>query len=678
MNSAAVEGAEAPKRAQSLRSGSTPAIAESVRRGRLAMILAFAVFMLAKSAWILLPTATMGGPRLGDDALVYLWVGTSNVFDAKIDTPAVKDIVELRKRTQGGDPGAEYLTARTTMRTTNVSTSPVSFALDGLLKLGLSQTSAFAVSELVTAAVLAAGILSFLAVTVGPLPAAAALAMLSVTMLPGQGLHYLIPGVLTLGLGLLLWAELAQNRARLVLIAAFCMAASLTHQIGLVYIAIGCGYVGIRTLVRALPVRSALIQLASVAAGMIAARLFDLALGKQIPPTAGMGAISLAGADANLLEGLAAFSKILLTAPFLCVLAIVGLILHLRVRDGRLPTFLLLLFGAFFAATAFYVEGYPGELTRRLTVVIAILSAGFAGVAIEASLRRRTAIMIAVGLFVALHFASQSVLSYGAYWRNVNNRAAVYDAAGLRRELAALPPDASIVWTDPDITMMAAFLEGAWRYRALPFPMVEGGGQVDQIIAEWKPSYIAAAPPEKMNTLSALRSKSFTPRYYGVSLDDVEDVEIALAPGTPGLFIRLSRSVDQQDLIFSARSAEGDCPPPEWRQVKAGSRGWIEVDLSRCPGAAAVKVISSRHGLALVGLQSRTPRPGVNWPWGEAMAITGESKTRKRASVAFRFDWEALLGPALASRLVDRSPEAVTADESGVVWVRSPLRTSGG
>jgi hypothetical protein len=673
MEQASVRTVNAPELA--LRSGRRFRVATLISP-RAVLVLSLAVFLLAKAAWIFLPTMTMGQPRLGDDSLVYLWVGAGNVLEPKVDDPAIRDIIELRKTLTGGDHETEYLRARTTMRTANVSDSPVSFLLSGLLKLGLSDKMAFAVFEMIVACVLATGIVSLFLATVGVVPAATALVCLAAIILPVQGLQYFVPSILTLSLGLILWAELARPRPRLALVVFLAMAASLIHQIALVYISVAAGYVVAQALMRPRSLRVSAASIAAIAGGMGAAKLIDFVVGKQIALTAGTGGVSLSEIPVNLLAMLRSIGEILSTSPFLWVLAIVGLIIHLRTRDSRLPTLFALTVAAAFAGTAFNIPGYPGDLPTRLAVASTVLAAGFAGVALDAALKKPRAYQIGAVALLALHVVSQSALSYAGYWRNLNRRMEVYDTAAIRRDLAMLPPDASVVWTDPDVTMMAAFLEGGTRFRALPFPMAETGDNLDRVLAEWRPDHIAASVPTKMNTKSAYRMRSFAPRFYGLSLRDARDVKINVAPSTDRIFIRFSRPLAAGEITFGLQSADGACPAADYR--KAGPDGnWVEVDLSKCPKAKAVEVNATGDELAIVGLQSQTPRPRVNWPWGETVTISGRFVHGRRGPIDLKFDWTTLLGETLASKLVDRSPAATLSDESGIVWVRSPLRTDG-
>src|SRR5262249_50384881 len=151
----------------------------------------------------------------------------------------------------------------------------------------------------------------------------------------------------------------------------------------------------------------------------------------------------------------------------------------------------------------------------------------------------------------------------------------------IRTDLELLPAHASIMWTEPDISMMAAFLEGAWRFRTLPYPMVEGSPSEAEVIGRWKPDHIAAPIPKSLNTRSMVQSTSLSPRFYGVSLADVSELTISFGERRPDrLLMRLSQPPRQDDLAIASK--EGPCA--DWRRdsVDVAGETWLALDLAAC------------------------------------------------------------------------------------------------
>src|SRR3546814_11553806 len=63
--------------------------------GKILLSCGLSIFLIVKVVWAVAPTQIMGLPRLGDDALVYVWSGANSAFASLSDSHAVRDIERL-------------------------------------------------------------------------------------------------------------------------------------------------------------------------------------------------------------------------------------------------------------------------------------------------------------------------------------------------------------------------------------------------------------------------------------------------------------------------------------------------------------------------------------------------------------------------------------------------------
>lgn len=634
---------------------------------------ACAFFLIAKIVWVLVPTMPMGAPRLGDDALVYLWIGTGgSVLQPRVDTPGVRDIISLRQKQDAIDPKLDFLRARTTMRTTGISSSPPAIIGGLFLKAGLSHELAFAASEILVATVLTAGIASILAVLVGRFAAAIGVLLLTFALLPGQGLNFLIPSVFSLALSFLTWAEISRVNARVLPIALTALLAALTHSIALVYICISIAYALLVATARARRLTIPWAQVLALIGAVMAAHVLDYIAGGRLPLTSGMGKVSLSDIPLNFIPAITYLGAMFWSVPLIWLMGAGGLSVAIKQQKIEAPVLLLILSGAFIAGTAFNLEGYPGELSNRLLVPITVILAGLAGLCLQSFIEFAGRIRIAAFILIGAHLSVNANATQLALFENLNSRNYIYDPAAIRAEIQSLPQSASILWTDPDVTMMAAFIEGAWRFHALPYPMIEGSPDIDRILSEWKPGYIGAPVPRPLNTSSEISSRSLSPRHHGVNFADFSSATINFGKAaSDSIYLRFSSRPTTRAISFTLLGDGGPCPNPRRKYVAIESQHWIKLDLTRCPSPGSLKIEGAESEISLLGARLEPPSGKVNWPWGSLLSLRGAPRSKVHDDILVRFDWTSLLGTSLVAKLQHSDDMFVLSDISGIVWIKA-------
>src|SRR3546814_10825859 len=136
--------------------------------GKILLSCGLSIFLIVKVVWAVAPTQIMGLPRLGDDALVYVWSGANSAFASLSDSHAVRAIERLYGSSDPLRQDEQFELDRVSMRVIGSEPSPWWALTGGLISLGLSPTAVFAVLEVLPADTLAVGIDWLLSGLYGP------------------------------------------------------------------------------------------------------------------------------------------------------------------------------------------------------------------------------------------------------------------------------------------------------------------------------------------------------------------------------------------------------------------------------------------------------------------------------------------------------------------------------
>jgi hypothetical protein len=627
---------------------------------------AIALFVCVKFFWVLAPAHPMGVPRLGDDALVYLWTGASTVFSPKVATPAVRSIEHYRGLSDSPSVALDADRARVAMRTTGVSSSPLALLTGLTLLSGLSQKVAFAVIEALVALALAAGIAYGMAAYYGRAAAAGTLAVLAFALLPNQGLQYLVPSVFVLAAALGLWAlALKKDRSEWMMFA-LALLMLLSHTIGQVYVLAALAMLAGRSLLLRSISRDTLIKCAALVMAVIAWRAANWILEARAPATSGLGGISLEMIPRNL-AGLARHLVTLAkTQPLIALLLVAGLWRAMTGWRHNRDSFILVgvLAGVTVTTLAVDIPGYPGELPSRALIALTIACCaasfqwGFALLAPRPGLRKP--VLAVLALAVALQVPAFVEQLYA----NINSRHQLYQDDLLRAEVRRLPDDATVVWVDTDLAMMAGLLEGAERLRFVPYRMLGGQEALRESIAGTKDVYVATSFPERLNGASTIGARTLSKRYYGYGFDLFRRVSLyADAPNALPAYVRVEGGGGQLE-VQSGTGTRCVLEP-----AAHASPGWHK--LAGCENALALHFEGGRQ-LKITGLSMNQPIDASPWPWGAAgLRIRAEPRDGGEAA-ELAFALPNLLGTDLAASLQRHAGTlSVISSESGVIWLRA-------
>jgi hypothetical protein len=224
-------------RTLSLRFLSNP---NTIRWGkRLLFTIGVLLFTFVQFTMVLPPILNRTVPVETDDAYTYI-VKASQMQDCFLQNcPALNDLRE-QLTTPAETPNMTWIRYREYVRAFSIYHPLHSLILAGLHTAGLSWEVSYNIVEILGSLFLSLAISYWLYRLFGPGPAGVALLLVAFTPFPGQGLHYVVPSNLALGIGMLTWGSLLKrdDRSRRIIIVSTLILV-LMHPIGRLYALLG-------------------------------------------------------------------------------------------------------------------------------------------------------------------------------------------------------------------------------------------------------------------------------------------------------------------------------------------------------------------------------------------------------------------------------------------------------
>lgn len=197
------------------------------------------LFISVQLSMVVRPILSRTSPVETDDAYTYILKSAEMQECFLQDCPALNT---LREQLTAPSPKLHIAWARYReyVRAFAIYHPLHSLILTGLHNVGLSWEASYNVLEVAGILLISLGIIYWLYSLFGAGPAGIALLFLTFTPFPNQGLHYVVPSNLALGIGLLLWASLLQRTRRpyWILIGGT-LALVLMHTVGRLYALLG-------------------------------------------------------------------------------------------------------------------------------------------------------------------------------------------------------------------------------------------------------------------------------------------------------------------------------------------------------------------------------------------------------------------------------------------------------
>lgn len=659
--------------------------------GRLLLVAGLLVFLIAKLYMVLLTTAALAVPRLGDDSLVYLWKGRLATLGYSANLPALQDIRTQRFLDDKPSQTLAWMRSNVAQRTLGTMT-PAYDVVEGLA-LGVASDLRWASALVEVAGVLlmAAGMGWFLMELCGPAAAGIAMAVMAFAVLPNQGIYSFIPSTLSLSCGLLLWAYLLRfgNGARAWLVFAVALAMVGLHPIAKVYVALSPMVLWLRLGRLADCKAPAVLRTTAACAAAIAIGLLLPLMLPELrpPPSAIMGAVDL---REGLARNLSAVGPLLLdpvlrknllwAALFLGALVVARR--RIFTRSFSMP--LLGVLGLLGISLVYFLPGYPAELFTRLLVLFVLFGAAAGGRFIvhlvdDGGLARTLAIGVtSVGLLLSAAFWTGRYVPSIMNWRNE-----VLLEQPIRERLASLSDGTTLLYAETTFALQASLALGGYRLGALAYPMLAGTQSFDRLLAERRPPVLVAPGYTALNSLAERRSKTFAPRRQGLYLPVVDRLVISRGEGL---------DLSEMQILVEPASSSGAGVHLSWQAISANGqpdgaarslalpmhKAWLSLPVP--PDSMGVKLLFPDADAWILGIRSGESAHSVLWPWQAGWSLVyGFRGKNDEKPVRIEFTTRALLDHAQAADLLPyvNSNDPVLADDGGLVFLRTIYAAEG-
>lgn len=643
------------------------------------------VFLAAKLYLVLPPTAALAAPRLGDDAMAYLWHGKRATLNDPDHLPALKDILGQRFLSDQPPEELGWMRSDVVHRTLGTLTPSYDYLAAGALAVAPDLRWAFAFTEIIGVIAMAAGMGWFLFEVCGAATAGLAMMIMAFAVLPGQGIYAFIPGTLALSCGLLLWAYLwrcgRNSNARLALVAALLILG--LHPIAKIYVVAAPAILWLR-LGRLADWRSLAlwrIGIACIAALGVSILLPMLVPAFHPPPSAIMGEISLhKGVSYNLAAVLPLLTDPLLRKNLLWALLLASaLMLAPRVSFSRPLVLLLAGTAAIMAVSLTYYQPLnAGQLFIRVGVLFVLF-----GAAVGARFVLHLLDSVPLRRYMAIGITTGGLLLSAALWvidfvpHTMNWRNEVLEEELIRTQLTSFSSDTTLLYADTYLALQISLLLDGYRLGALAYPMLAGTPSLDRLVSERKPAAIVTPGFTSLNSLAAQRAKNFVHRRQGLYFPSVD--RFALSRGAGSSLGGLQILTDSPDAGASLRwqplDATGHSLGPAQVTPLPVGKSWIALPVPVAAGAVQFFLPDSRAWV--LGIGSGAPAPHVLWPWKAGWSLNyGFRGKDDSKSVSINFTPRALLEQVHAEELVPYvdSADPVLADDGGLVFLRTIIQ----
>jgi len=653
--------------------------------GRIIFCLGLLIYLVVQLRLVLIPISNRSVPVETDDAYTYIIKASEMESCFLQDCPA---LVDLRNQltTPTSHVDTIWLRYREYSRAFVVYHPLHSLLLVSLDKIGLTWEAAYNVITVGGVIFIGLAIEYLLYVLWGPVVAGIALVGLSINLFPGQGLHYIVPSNLSLGIAIVTWAAIIHKKdgARWIMVAGI-LAMITMHTTGRLYALIALALFWILTGWRR-PWRMPRQSL--IAAGL---GLFMVALSFGLPLIISRPDLLVRPdpipPDWQPRQGLlnnitTAIAMVMNWCASLGGLWVAGLLVlagfYFTPRPRLKPVLVLFtLLGAITIATLFYVlPRYPAEAFGRIWVVLAILMMGLIAQAFTGWVSALSGwLMAVIQQGMPALFRPKWVLSIQG-WTLVG--LVVLGAAFLRAAFVDIPSGTQIVSLtteimtekqnnslDPaqpalllsrgcgrvlymdEVPMHFYFTRGALACGAVYYPTVEKTADRKLWLSDKKDiRYLVAwNPTVASGSLTGGSNLALAPgdqlAIYGLAARPLDSLSIYIENPGPGVTLTAK----------ATGPSTPDATEIRW-QVPAHSSTWLQIaDQSTFPVTDLTLTMPAASAPIRINGLRLDADSKLNWPWDKGVSLVYKPADPSAIPTTIAFDSRALVPPLLGGPL---------------------------
>jgi hypothetical protein len=630
--------------------------------------LGIAFFFLTRFYLLLVTTLYSGIPRLGDDALVYLWHSKLPYLEAPEKIPALKSTI--LEQSTAVDLVAIDQVPPIAVRTVGGMNFISDFVNASFHYFGLDLKWTFFLSELLGLGLMSLAFALFLREIFGAPAAGIGMGLLAFAIFPNQGIYSYIPSTLALSSAILLWVYILnrQANASIFIVGLIAFVVSQIHPIGRIYALLSIPLYFLNQEPKIIVKNAKVWLLVAVVAGSvlagigIKAYLTAYMLPSLSGPPGGFKIIVIGGLVENIKSALIClWDPWLRKNSLLVVLFFLGLIYSKKVLTN--PQKYLLVFSTIILVGSLlhYLPGYPAELFSRLLVPFSILASGVAGSFLYYqwdAIRFKNLFRIFV-IFCFIVTCTLFVTKYG--FSKINERPEHVDERAFQKLLATFPDNIRLYYFNSITLFQEALLLGGGRLSSIHHEYMELPSVRQKLLKDIPPDYFLALYPDNLNSISAGKLKSFVRPRYGLHLGLLRKVELEVPTSTEKIEMHVDNAGPAFDLEINSQKIN----------VPELFVGWISLPDCTAPNSK-INVQFRRVNAWIDGIRLGNEKNDLSWPWNDELKMIYYYRNPRKMPKVVLFGLNAFLDGKDALFLKEyMSDRPFISDKGGILLLKS-------
>jgi len=226
---------------------------------------------------------------------------------------------------------------------------------------------------------------------------------------------------------------------------------------------------------------------------------------------------------------------------------------------------------------------------------------------------------------------------------------------------------------------MAALINGADRFRAIPLPMLDGAAQLKKVLEEREPNRALVQMPNYLNTVTAYKVRNFTKQRYGFLLSATDRLTLRAETGEElGEIYALVRNEGEEISLFIKNGcSSGRCNGQTVQrriEIAGHSSGWVPLWLQANGITPTLSIDLPNANVWIEGIRSVPDDARVLWPWNEHWSVDFHMRNWPvNRHERINFSPEALLRSQDGMRIFEyiSTKNPVVSDRSGLIFMKT-------
>lgn len=599
-------------------------------------------FFLIKLCFISSGFWGMIGPRLGDDAYVYIWGTISTPMNDLSNTPGLASIKEFSELalTNGISDEGRFSFFRVLLRTVGTSDNIFHYLFGYMPSNSLSFYSLFWIQEFIVLFVMSIGVFTLLKNQTQLFGLNLLLPLTALVFLPAQGIHYFIPSTLALSFGMIVWGLVLDKRPRPIILFFTALAAMLSHKIGIAHASIGGWIILYYFFTNKINFKRATIEIAALILALILFAAVFMTLETGNIAVSELVNYGLQYSANNFVGAARYIYKLIKIDPFTLILILLSTIAFVRNFTATSAVNIIISILLFYTiiTSIHHLEEYPGEAMIRLLVPVFFLLILQIHTKTKSKISTMTEKKIKLdGFLYLVLFLGMSLTNIHYSMGNIEKRWAQINRSSLHEALGAIGENSHLLFMEEDFALQSSLTAGAYQHKISTASLLNTAPDLaDKWLQEHSVTHLVSLIPRNLTPsrrwevpLWAHRQPGFNLRNGGV---------LTFSSKVVGkLYLKLDKGMESFNITVEDKKCFlTETSSPSWHQLNddclkyASKTEWL---------------ISVAGTGSLIGFSVGHPKPDVNWPWGQNIQyefLSGSFIRRDYPVIKSGFNWNEL------------------------------------